>query len=143
MAVRDLEKSKAFYTEILGFKILEQDPEHGGVFLTLGDTGNTLDLFPSDSPDADGDLTKRKHLDGLGVRHTAFGVEREEDLAEAYHALSAAGITVEQALDHESQKSIYFRDPDHNLLEICWERPDARAVFARGRADDDTTISFS
>jgi catechol 2,3-dioxygenase-like lactoylglutathione lyase family enzyme len=50
--VRDIERSKAFYMNVLGFKLLEQDPGHGGVFLSLGEHGNTLDLFPSTSPDA-------------------------------------------------------------------------------------------
>ena len=49
--VRDVEKSKAFYMKILGFELLEQDPEHGGVFLSLGEHGNTLDLFPCSNPD--------------------------------------------------------------------------------------------
>ena len=52
ISVRDVERSKAFYTDILGFKVLEQDPNHGGVFLSLGEHGNTLDLFPSSNPDA-------------------------------------------------------------------------------------------
>ena len=34
--VRDLERSKAFYTNILGFKVLEQDPQHGGLFFVAG-----------------------------------------------------------------------------------------------------------
>jgi catechol 2,3-dioxygenase-like lactoylglutathione lyase family enzyme len=50
--VRDLERSKAFFTKILGFRVLEQDPDHGGVFLALGEYGNTLDLFQSNDPDA-------------------------------------------------------------------------------------------
>ena len=29
--------SKAFYRDILGFLIAEEDPERGGVFMTLGD----------------------------------------------------------------------------------------------------------
>ena len=45
ISVRDLEQSKDFYTRILGFKVLEQDPEHGGLFLAIGGLGNTLDLF--------------------------------------------------------------------------------------------------
>src|SRR4029434_5712543 len=86
--VRDLERSKAFYTQILGFKVLEQDPNHGGVFLSLGDYGNTLDLFPSSNPDAH--PQKKSELgmrEGLGVKHTAFAVETEEDLTRAYFAL--------------------------------------------------------
>ena len=142
-AVRDLERSKAFYTNILGFKVLEQDPEHGGVFLSLGEYGNTLDLFPSTNADAyprqKAGLGKR---DGLGVKHTAFAVATEDDLAQAYFALQDAGVAIHRAVDHESQKSIYFFDPDDNLLEIVWERPNTREIFARGRGDDDTQIKF-
>ena len=54
----------------------------------------------------------------------------------------SAGVPVHSAVDHESQKSIYFYDPDDNLLEIVWERPDTREIFARGRGDGDTPITF-
>ena len=143
ISVRDVERSKAFYTDILGFKVLEQDPNHGGVFLALGDYGNTLDLFPSTNPDAYPQPKSRPTpRDGLGVKHTAFAVETEEDLARAYFSLKDAGVPVDSAVDHESQKSIYFYDPDDNLLEIVWERPNTREIFARGRGDGDTPITF-
>ena len=141
--VRDVERSKAFYMNILGFKLLEQDPDHGGVFLSLGDYGNTLDLFPSTSPDAypqpKAGVGRRE---GLGVRHTAFAVETEEDLRRAYFSLKDAGVPVHRAIDHTSQKSIYFYDPDDNLLEIVWERPNTREIFAQGRNDTDTVFTF-
>lgn len=143
ISVRNLERSKDFYTRILGFKVLEQDPGHGGVFLSIGGLGNTLDLFQCTDPDAtaapDGDPVGRNRL---GVRHTAFALESEDDLRDAYHALQAAGIAILRAVDHVSQKSIYFHDPDQ-LLEIVWERPDALEIFARGRGDEDTPLTFS
>jgi catechol 2,3-dioxygenase-like lactoylglutathione lyase family enzyme len=143
LTVRDLERSKAFYTQILGFHVLEQDPEHGGLFLSIGEHGNTLDLFPSTDPDAfprpPASLGRRE---GLGVKHTAFAVETEEDFKNAYRALTQAGVTIQRAIDHTSQKSIYFYDPDDNLLEIVWERPNVREIFARGRGDSDTPIDF-
>ena len=52
LSVRDVERSKDFYTRILGFKLLEQDLEHGGVFLSIGGHGNTLDLFQCTDPQA-------------------------------------------------------------------------------------------
>ena len=141
--VRDLERSKAFYTKILGFEVLEQDPDHGGVFLALGEYGNTLDLFPSTKPDAHPQPKAALGMrEGLGVKHTAFAVATEEDLTTAYFALKDAGVPIHRAIDHQSQKSIYFYDPDENLLEIVWERRDTREIFARGRSDNDTPLTF-
>jgi catechol 2,3-dioxygenase-like lactoylglutathione lyase family enzyme len=143
LAVRDLERSKAFYTQILGFKVLEQDPEHGGLFLSLGEYGNTLDLFPSTAPDA---YPRQKSglgmREGLGMKHLAFAVATEEDLKQAYFALKDAGVAIHRAVDHQSQMSVYFFDPDDNMLEIVWERPNTLEIFAQGRADSDTQIDF-
>ncbi len=144
IAVRDLEKSKDFYTRILGFKVLEEDPEHDGVFLSLGRLGNTLDLFPCKDPEALARPTADpNNMSGLGVRHTAFAVETEDDLRDAWHALEDAGVPILRAIDHVSQKSVYFQYPDKNLLEIVWERPNALELFARGRGDDDKPFSYS
>ena len=143
IAVRDLERSKDFYTRILGFKVLEQDPEHGGVFLSIGGHGNTLDLFPCTNADALASEQDPAGMNGLGVRHTAFAVATEDDLRVAYFALQAEGIPILRAMDHVSQKSIYFHDPDKNLLEIVWERPDALEIFAKGRGDEDKPLVFS
>jgi catechol 2,3-dioxygenase len=141
--VRDIERAKAFYTNILGFKVLEQDPDHGGLFLSIGDHGNTLDIFQSTNPEhfpqPKSELGKRE---GLGVRHIAFAVETEEDLKQAYFALQDAGVPIYRAVDHTSQKSVYFYDPDENLLEIVWERPNVRSIFAAGRNDSDQPLSF-
>ena len=34
LRVADQEASKRFYRDVLGFVIAEEDPEHGGVFMT-------------------------------------------------------------------------------------------------------------
>jgi catechol 2,3-dioxygenase len=144
IAVRDVEVSKRFYMDILGFKLLEQDPDHGGVFLSLGGFGNTLDLFPSTAPDAGPpSASDGRSMPGLGVKHIAFAVASEEDVREANFSLEDAGVKIARALDHESQKSIYFHDPDGNLLEIVWERPNALEIFARGRGDNDAELTFT
>jgi catechol 2,3-dioxygenase-like lactoylglutathione lyase family enzyme len=33
LRVADIERSRAFYTTLLGFEVVEEDPEHGGVFI--------------------------------------------------------------------------------------------------------------
>ena len=52
IAVSDLARARDFYTRILGFKILENDPDHGGLFLTIGEGSHVIDLaqLPDKSP---------------------------------------------------------------------------------------------
>src|ERR1700722_6350704 len=44
IAVHDLARSRDFYSRVLGFEILEEDPEHGGVFMTIGEGTHVIDL---------------------------------------------------------------------------------------------------
>ena len=144
IAVHDLARSKDFYTRVLGFEILEEDPDHGGLFLTLGDGSHAIDLVPlpgTHSPSVPSSFADIRP--SLGFAHVAFPVGSARDLRRAYFELvdnQAPGLG---AVDHESQESIYFCDPDGNVLEIYWERPDAREIFQRGRKDQDRPITFS
>ena len=138
LRVLDLDRSKKFYGEVLGFKILEEDPEHGGTFMALDGQSHAIDLFQV--KDADAALRQTPGVRGLG--HIAFRVEREEDLKDAYASLREHGVEITRTIDHVSQKSIYFNDPDGNTLEIYYELPDALAIFARGREDRDVPLAL-
>jgi len=142
LAVRDLARARRFYVDVLGFTVLEEDPDHGGVFLTLGEGSHILDLVPVTGeapvpPESLADVVPRP-----GVGHVAFQVASAEELRGAYRELVGAGIRVLAAVDHESQESIYFCDPEANVLEIYWERPNAREIFRNGRKDQDKLITL-
>ena len=51
-------------------------------------------------------------------------------------------MKIARAVDHVSQKSVYFHDPDGNLLEIYHELPKAREMFLQGRHDRDVPLEF-
>jgi catechol-2,3-dioxygenase len=138
LRVADLERSKSFYSDILGFEVVEQDPEHGGVFMTLGESGHTIDLFPAENPELPPPSARRRP----GLQHIAFQVESYEALKDAYFTLQERGVEVTRAMDHVSQKSIYFDDPDGNGLEIYYELPNALEMFRQGREDRDEPITF-
>lgn len=138
LRVADVERSRAFYSTLLGFEVVEEDPEHGGVFMALEGLSHTLDLFPVDGPPT----TSAPTPGGVGVRHIAFLVDSERALKDAYTTLLANGVTIVRALDHVSQKSIYFHDPDGTLLEIYYELPHARELFRLGRGDRDAPLVF-
>ena len=79
----------------------------------------------------------------LGVHHFAFQVDSYDALKDAYFTLQDHGIEEIRAVDHVSQKSIYFHDPDGNRLEIYYELPNALEMFRQGREDRDEPFVFS
>ena len=79
---------------------------------------------------------------GLGVQHVAFQVDSEEALSAAYFSLLDQDVKIARAVDHVSQKSIYFHDPDGNYLEIYFELPNAPELFREGRQDRDQPLVF-
>jgi catechol 2,3-dioxygenase-like lactoylglutathione lyase family enzyme len=138
LRVADLERSKAFYRDVLGFRVAEQDPKHGDLFMTLGEDFHTLDMTPHESPES-----ARGPARPLGVAHIAFQVANYEALREAYRTLLQHGVRIERAMDHVNQRSIYFADPDGNRLEIYFEMPGALARFPDGRGDQNRELTVS
>src|SRR5262245_52089496 len=138
LRVMDLERSKKFYADVLGFHILEEDPEHGGTFMALPGQSHAIDLFAV----TDAEAAERQTPGVRGLGHIAFRLESEAGLKDAYATLREHGVEILRTIDHVSQKSIYFHDPDGNMLEIYYELPDALAIFARGREDRDAPLAL-
>jgi len=139
LRVADEEASKRFYCDVLGFRVAEQDPEHGGVFMTLGDGFHALDIIQHPVPT---DAT-RPERGQLGLVHIAFKVDSYAALRDAYGHLLAKGVEIQRAVDHVCQRSIYFTDPDSNGLEIYFEMPNALSLFPNGRGDEDERLPLS
>jgi len=136
LRVSDEEKARWFYCDVLGLKLAERDPDHGGLFTTLDDGFHTLDFARHPSPEQ----AQKPTSNQLGLVHLAFQVEHYSDLRDAYVGLLKNGITVERATDHESQRSLYFHDPDGNGLEIYYEFPCALQIYPNGRNDVDAPL---
>jgi catechol 2,3-dioxygenase len=136
LRVADQEASKRFYRDVLGFRIAEEDPEHGGVFMTLGENFHTLDIGQHPSPND----APRPQRGQIGLAHIAFQVGSYAALREAYAHLVANGIEILRAANHVNQRSFYFADPDGNTLEIYYELPYALELFPDGRGDEDEAL---
>ncbi len=118
LKVRDLDRSEAFYTGVVGLRVTGCLP---GRMVFFGVPGNEdshdLALWKV-GPDAAAAEPKQ-----VGLFHVAWQVERPEDLEPLYRHLLAMGVAVQGTMDHGANLSIYFEDPDGNMLEFTYEQP--------------------
>lgn len=109
--VRNLERSKAFYNGLLGIPIAARMTDPPMMFFSLG---NHHDLAIA----AVGDDAKDAPENTPGLAHVAFKIGNHIDtLRDAKAQFEKAGVTVE-AVDHGVTQSLYFADPDGNMLEV-------------------------
>jgi catechol 2,3-dioxygenase-like lactoylglutathione lyase family enzyme len=114
LRVRDIEKSIEFYSRILNMKI-EWRPDPDNAYLTSG-TDN-LALHRSDE---DALISNKGALD-----HFGFLVARPDDVDEWACRLEAEGVPLAQRpkTHRDGARSIYFRDPDGNLIQLLYHPP--------------------
>ncbi len=109
------EKSKHFYTQILGFNIDQEiyRQERDSYKLDLSLNGHyTIELFSFPSP-----ALRPTRPEAMGLRHLAFTVD---NISEAKLQLELSGIECEPIRVDEStnKKFFFFKDPDDLPLEL-------------------------
>src|SRR5262249_59706681 len=86
----DEELSRWFYCDVLGFRITERDPQHGGIFMTLGENFHTLDISQHPRPER-AQKPRRGQIGGL---HIALPGGSYEDLREAHLSPPGHGVQI-------------------------------------------------
>jgi catechol 2,3-dioxygenase-like lactoylglutathione lyase family enzyme len=145
--VRDVERSVRFYSDVLGFRVLNLGPDgfSGAAFLQAPGSTNDHDLglFEIGSEAA----APAGRGGSVGLYHLAWEVDTLAEMERLANELSAAGALV-GASDHGTTKSLYGQDPDGLEFEIAWIVPadqiDDGAVEGRkriGRLDLDRELA--
>jgi catechol-2,3-dioxygenase len=116
--VRDVDRSVAFYSELLGFRTVMAFP--GAAFLQAPGSTNDHDLGlfqigDQARPSGAGQGT-------VGMYHLAWEVDTLDELERLARVLADAGALV-GASNHGTTKSLYAQDPDGLEMEICWLLP--------------------
>lgn len=132
--VRDVERSAAFYTDVLGFRVVMAPAGFPAVFLQAPGSTNDHDLglFQLGAGASDSQAGRST----VGLYHLAWEVDTLAELERFVVTLQQAQALV-GASDHGTTKSLYGRDPDGLEFEIAWIVPadllDDEAVAARER----------
>ena len=146
--VRDVERSVAFYSDVLGFRVLNVLPEgfRGAAFLQAPGSTNDHDLGLFEIG-AEAAASPAGRGGAVGLYHLAWEVDTLAELERLAARLSEEGALVGSS-DHGTTKSLYGKDPDGLEFEIAWIVPadqiDDGAIEARkriGRLDLDRELA--
>lgn len=119
LKVSDLERSIAFYRDVVGLEVMQQyGPQ--AAFLSAGGYHHHLGLNTWDSLGG-----PRPPRNAVGLYHTAFLFPDRPALARAVKRVVEAGVALEGAADHGVSEAVYLSDPDGNGIELYHDRPEA------------------
>ncbi len=116
--VRDVERSVAFYSEVLGFRTVMGMP--GAAFLQAEGSANDHDLGLFQIGAGAGDSPAGKTA--VGLYHLAWEVDTLDELERIAARLAEAGALA-GASDHGTTKALYAKDPDGLEFEVSWLLP--------------------
>jgi catechol-2,3-dioxygenase len=120
--VRDVERSAAFYRDVLGWRQILPDPtapargslRFPAAAFSAGRTHHEL-LLIEVGEDAEPIPAGRR----VGMYHFGLKVgDTDDELREALARLTEAGVTIAGASDHTVTHSLYILDPDGNEIEL-------------------------
>ncbi|MFN0178458.1 MAG: VOC family protein [Gemmatimonadales bacterium] len=119
LKVADLERALAFYCGVLGFTLTQRYGRQAA-FVAAGGYHHHIGLNTWES--RGGSPPPRG---STGLYHVAIRYPTRATLADALRRLTAAKIALQGASDHGVSQALYLSDPDHNGIELYWDRPEA------------------
>lgn len=117
LKVSDLERSLAFYRDLLGFELTMMYGDQAA-FVSAGGYHHHIGLNTWHSkgmPPAP--------VRAAGLYHTAILYPTRKDLATVLKRLMDAKYPLTGASDHGVSEALYLNDPDQNGVELYWDRP--------------------
>lgn len=133
LTVSNLERSLAFYRDILGFELTTTIGDHAA-FLSAGGYHHHIALNTWAGKGA-----VPPPPGHTGLYHAAILYPSRRELAKALRSLDRAGYPLTGAADHGVSEALYLNDPDNNGVELYRDRP--REEWKRN--SDGTLVMFT
>ena len=131
LKVRDLDRSLAFYRDLLGFRV-SSEMSNVMIFLTAtGESHHDLALLRV------GDSAPSPVPTAVGLYHVAVQLADWDAVKRAHGILAERGL-LKGSADHGVTRSLYTADPDGNEIELYCDTP--REQW-EGRVDEAMTVA--
>jgi len=118
LKVKNLERSRRFFTEILGFPQVGAN-DRGMLFFSTDVDDNHHMLAIREAKDG----ASMPDPDQVGMEHVSFEVATFAELQAVYRRFREHDVKIRHTVFHGVAKSIYFFDPDGNMLEVYCNVP--------------------
>jgi catechol 2,3-dioxygenase len=116
LKVADLDRAIGFYRDYLGFDLISRFGDQAA-FLSAGGYHHHIGLNTWESKGGSAPPPGT-----TGLYHFAINYPERRDLAAALARLYDRGWEIDGASDHGTHEAIYLHDPDHNGIELAWDR---------------------
>ncbi|QKS70111.1 VOC family protein [Paenalkalicoccus suaedae] len=133
LKVTDLRRSLDFYTDIMGFSILEES--EATATLTVDGVNPIVTLVAPEN------VTKRQP-NTTGLYHIAYLLPDRASVGRLLTHIADKKYPLQGASDHEVSEAVYLADPDGNGIEFYadrdpakWEWQDGQIVMGTNRLD--------
>lgn len=117
--VRNVERSKKWYEDLLGLHVYEYRPGWAAFLSADEEQSHEVALMQV------GEDAPLQQKGQVGLNHMAWRLESLDDLKAFYEKIKAEGQSIDRVVDHGISLGIYMRDPDGNGVEVFYEMPRA------------------
>ena len=108
--VRDMERSVAFYRDILGLQVSDRSPR-GAVFMTAQDRlAEHHELYLAPGRNDEGYVNV--------IQQISFRCATLKDVKDFYRVFVDNNVPINRVVSHGNTVSIYAQDPDGNSVEV-------------------------
>lgn len=108
----DLDVEKAFYRDVLGLTVTDEDPNAGMVFLSAQPEHEHHELVLMRGRDVP--------RDGQMLQQISFRCNTLGDVLEYFARFKAHRVPFDMVVTHGNAIGIYFYDPEGNRCEVYW-----------------------
>jgi catechol-2,3-dioxygenase len=109
----DIDKERAFYQDVLGLHVTDEDPKMGMVFMSARPEEEHHELLICGGRNVE-------DKDALLLQQVSFRCNSLDDVIGYYKRFKEHNVQFDMIVSHGNAVGLYFRDPEGNRCEVYW-----------------------